>query len=126
MREINLQKSAPMFPALLQRDGKLRLRRQQGPHKHIAAKAVTPLLRKIERAAHEILLIMSELDKPASSITQAQMMTRLLELPKSERSIPLQEHNEIINGYEFYFSAVTEKLRDIFTISLQSVSRVTA
>ena len=126
MREINLQKSAPMFPALLQGDGKLRLRRQQRQHKHIAAKAVIPLLRKIERAAHKILPIMSELNKPASSTTQAQMMTRLLELPKSERSISLQEHNEIINGYEFHLSEIAEKLRDILTLSLQSVSRVTA
>ena len=38
-------------------------------------------------------------------------MTELLELSKSERSISLQDHNDIINGYEFYLNAIAEKLR---------------
>ena len=51
---------------------------------------------------------MSELESSASPTIQTQIMTRLLDLP---RSISLQEHNEIINGYEFYLSAISEKLR---------------
>ena len=31
--------------------------------------------------------------------TQAMIHTRLLQLPKSERTISLQEHNDIIEGY---------------------------
>ena len=50
-----MQKSAPMFPALLQSNGKLRLRRQQELHKYVVAKAVISLLGKIERAAYDIL-----------------------------------------------------------------------
>ena len=111
MKTIGLQRSAIMFPGLLQNDGKLRLHRQQELHKHVTAKAVTPLLRKIERAAHEILLVMSEFESPADPITQARMMTRLLELPKSERSISSKEHNDIVNGHEFYLGAIAEKLR---------------
>ena len=111
MKTIDLQRSAILFPALLQNDGKLRLRRQQELHKHVTAKAVTPLLRKIERAAYEILLVISELESPADPITQARMITRLLELPKSERSISSKEHNDIVNGHTFYLGAIAEKLR---------------
>ena len=78
---------------------------------YIAAKAVTALLRKIERAAQKILLIISDFNKPANSTTQARMITILPELPKSKRSISLQEKNEIINDYEFYVSEIEEDLR---------------
>ena len=41
MKAVNMQKSGPMFPALVQSNGELRLRHQQEPHKHNAAKALT-------------------------------------------------------------------------------------
>ena len=111
LKTIDLQHSAVILPALVQNDEKLRVRKQQEAHKMIKAKAIPVFLRKIEKAAKEILLLMSNQDRKENSTTQGMILTRLLELPKTERTISLQEHNDIIRGYEYYLGSVAEKLR---------------
>ena len=65
------------------------MRKQQENHKTIKAKAVPMFLRKIEKVAKEILLLLDNQDKKEDSITQGIILTRLLELPKTERTISL-------------------------------------
>ena len=111
---IKLEYASLLVPTLVTSDRKLRLRKQQDKHRTIASKAVVPYLRKVKKAAEQTLFLAAEgpnKEVPPSSTTQAEIQTKPLQLPKFERTISLQEHDDMIEGYELYSGYVAEKIR---------------
>lgn len=96
---VKLEHVVHLAPALVTSDSKLRIRKQQGKNKTTASKALLPHLRKVEKAAGQILFLKRPQGQLPPANTQAEIHTRLLKLPKSEGSISIQEHNDI-DGYE--------------------------
>ena len=110
---IKLEYVSHLVPSLVTTDGKLRLRKQQSHHRNVSSKATIPYLRKVGKAVEQTLFLIDEGAKRETlpPTTQTEIQTRLLKLPKSERSLTRQEHNDIIEGYEAYLGCVAEKVR---------------
>ncbi len=100
---VNLEYAVHLVPSLVTSDKKLGIRKQQDKHREIQRKAVLPYLRKVKKAAAQTILLAAEGSNQEVSLPltiQTEIQTRMLKMPKSERSISMQEHNDIVEGYE--------------------------
>ncbi|KAM0800561.1 hypothetical protein BDR22DRAFT_962975 [Usnea florida] len=105
---IKVERHASLLPTLLSNAGTLRMRRQQENHMQVKETSVRTYLRQVERSVAEAL---SETEKMEAPTTQAGVQERLLQLPRSMKTITRMEHSQMLAGHLQHQGMVAENLR---------------